>query len=231
MKQGFDIRQFFKKWPDFYYAVAFFLGPIWWSGVSAKKYLRDFASDGKILNIGCGARKINDKRLVNIDITNYPIVDMIASADSIPLPDSSAVGAILDNVLEHLSNPQASIAEVKRLLASGGTVYIATPFMYPFHSSPYDYTRWTLGGLYELLGDGFEIIESGVRGGPCSALTSFLSHFFSIIFAFGNKTLWAILFNVFMILFLPIKLFDAIFAYYPGADELAAVLYVVAKKK
>lgn len=226
-----DAREFFKRWPTFYYAVATVLGPLWWSGLSANAYLKTVDGENKILNIGSGPRILNDKRVVNVDITPYPGVEIVAQAEKIPLADGSVGGVVLDNVLEHVEYPGAAIAEIKRLLVPGGTVYIATPFLYPFHSSPHDYSRWTVGGLKSLLGDDFEILQSGVRCGPFSALTSFFSHFFAMIFSFGHAGLRALLFNVFMIPLIPVKLLDIIFAHFPGAEELAAVLYVVAKKK
>lgn len=41
--------------------------------------------------------------------------------------EASADLVILDNVLEHLENPGGVLAEVRRVLASGGVVYIAVP--------------------------------------------------------------------------------------------------------
>lgn len=226
-----DVREFFKKWPRFYYLVATVLGPLWWSGRSAKSYLKYLAKDGKVLNVGSGPFQFNDSRVVNVDIAPYPGVAIVASAEAIPLPAGSVVGIILDNVLEHVKMPKQVVEEMARLLVPGGTIYIATPFLYPFHSSPSDYSRWTTNGLVNLLGEEFEVIEQGVRNGPFSALTAFLSHLLATLFSFGNRTLRAALFNVFMLVLLPLKIFDLVFAYWPGADEIAAILYVVARKK
>lgn len=227
----FDIREFAKKWPWFYYPFATIFGPVWWSGLSARAYFDRIAGPGKVLNIGSGAREFSGERVVNIDITPYKGVDIVASADSIPLPNQSVEGMIFDNVFEHLEKPQAAAKEISRLLITGGTVYIATPFLYPFHSSPHDYSRWTISGLTSLLGEDFEIIKSGVRCGPFSALTAFLSHLLATIFSFGNATVRALLFNVFMLPLIPLKILDVFAAHLPGAEEVAAVLYVVARKK
>jgi SAM-dependent methyltransferase len=226
-----DIREFFKKYPRFYYLVANVLGPVWWSGVSSKAYLKTVAGQGRILNLGSGPKILGDARVINVDLFDYPGVDIVASIDQVPLPDASIDGIVIDNVMEHVREPKAVVKEMSRLLKSGGTVYIATPFMYPFHSSPADYSRWTLPGLESLIGDDFENIKSGVRCGPISALTSFLAHFFATLLSFGNHSLRHALFNVCMLPFVPLKVLDAIFAHVPGAEEMAAVLYVVARKK
>lgn len=227
----FDIREFLKRWPTFYYAVGTVLGPVWWSGLSSGRFIKKFVSGEKILNVGSGPRMLHDKRVINVDIMPYPGVSIVAEASAIPLPAQSVDAMIFDNVFEHITDPGKVIKETVRLLKSGGHLYIATPFMYPFHSSPYDYNRWTIGGLKELVGPSFEIVESGVRCGPFSAVASIFSHIAATVFSFGSATARAFLFNVFMIAFLPIKLLDIVFAYWPGAEEVSAVLYIVAKKK
>lgn len=227
----FDVREYFKKWPRFYYFVAKVFGPLWWSGLSAKKYIESVQGNGSILNLGSGPLSYKDKRIINVDITPYPNVTIVAPADQVPLPTASIHGIILDNVMEHVKNPSSTVKEIARLLAPGGTVYIAWPFLYPFHSSPSDYSRWTINGLRELLGEEFEIIKSGVRNGPFSALTSFLTHLLATLFSFGNAALRSTLFNIFMIPLMPLKILDIVFANYPGAEEVSAVLYVVAKRK
>lgn len=227
----FDIREFFKKTPRFYYLVADILGPVWWSGVSAKVYLKTLEGEKRILNLGSGPKVLGDARVTNVDLFAYPGVDIVCSIDAVPLPDISVDGIVIDKVMEHVYNPPAVVKEISRLLKPGGTVYLATPFLYPFHSSPSDFSRWTLPGLVALLGDDFEIIKSGVRCGPISALISFLSHFFATLLSFGYPTLRYALFNVCMLPLIPFKVLDLVFAHIPGADEIAAVLYIVAKKK
>lgn len=227
----FDIREYCKRWPKFYYTVATVLGPLWWSGVSARGYLMRYAVEGKVLNLGSGPWTYRDERVINVDIKPYPGVSIVASAENLPLSGASVSGVILDNVLEHIEQPARVVREVARVLIPGGTVYIATPFLYPYHSSPSDYSRWTMTGLCVLLGDEFEVVKSGVRNGPFSALSAFLSHVFAMIFSLGNNTFRHILFNVFMIFLLPIKVLDIVFAHFPGAEEVAATLYVVARKK
>lgn len=227
----FDVREFFKRWPELYYVVANVFGPVWWSGMSSRAYLKNIAGQGKVLNLGSGPKSLHDSRVVNIDFFKYPGVDIVASVDAVPLPDVSVDGIVIDNVMEHVREPKAVVREMLRLLKPGGTVYIATPFLYPFHSSPSDYSRWTLPGLEALLGEEFETLKSGVRCGPVSALISYLAHFFATLLSFGNRSLRHALFNVCMLPFVPLKVLDAIFAHVPGAEEMAAVLYMVARKK
>jgi SAM-dependent methyltransferase len=57
--------------------------------------------------------------------------------------------AILDQTLEHLREPERALAEVRRVLKSGGMAIVTTPFLIPVHpGNGYgDYYRWTPDGL------------------------------------------------------------------------------------
>ena len=155
---------------------------------------------------------------------------MVADERSVPLPDECVSRIVSDNVHKHVKDPISAVKEMHRLLSSGGYVYVSTPFMYPFHSSPYDFQRWTTEGLKELFRD-FEIIETGVRSGPFSSLTVLLNHLFATIFSFGSVRLYSLLLNLVMIVTFPIKFLDVIFNYWPQADTMASVLYCVVQKK
>lgn len=224
-----DVRTFFKRWPGFYFFVATVFGPMLFCGVSAKKFLRDYPRAGKALNIGSGPRKYRNFDVMNIDIDLYPGVDMIADAGTVPLPDGSVARIVSDNVLEHVATPQRAVAEMRRLLEPGGLAYISTPFLYPFHSSPSDYQRWTKQGLLELFSE-FEVVKIGVRAGPFSALDAYLCHLASVLFSFGSPSLRSFIPNLVMFIFFPVKLLDLIGNYVPGAEEVAAVFYVIVRK-
>lgn len=224
-----DLRDYFKKWPGFYFFVATVFGPMLFCGVSAKKFLREYPRAGKTLNLGSGPRVYSGYDVINIDIYEYPGVSLVADVCEVPLPDRSISRIVSDNVLEHVKTPQLAVGEMYRLLESGGLAYISTPFMYPFHSSPSDYQRWTKLGLLELFRE-FEVVSIGVRAGPFSAFDAYLCHVTGIIFSFGNAPLKSLIINLAMFVFFPIKLLDLIFNHWPGADELAAVFYVVVRK-
>lgn len=224
-----DIREFFKRWPRFYFFVAVVFGPVVFSGLSAKKFLVRYPSGGKKLNLGSGPRIIGSD-IVNVDLHPYPGVSIVADACAVPLPDSSIARIVSDNVLEHVRDPQKAVKEMHRLLETGGMAYVATPFLYPFHSSPSDFQRWTRPGLEELFRD-FEIVKIGLRAGPFSALDAYLCHLTGVIFSFGSPALNSLITNLALFVFFPIKLPDFIFNHWPGAESVASVLYCVVRKK
>jgi len=61
--------------------------------------------------------------------------------------------AILDQTLEHVPDPEQALAEVRRVLKSGGVAIVTTPFLVPVHGTESygDFTRWTPQGLAALL--------------------------------------------------------------------------------
>ncbi|QQR64944.1 methyltransferase domain-containing protein [Candidatus Kaiserbacteria bacterium] len=226
---NFDIRNFFKRWQFFYFFIANVFGPMMFCGLSAVAFLKRYPSEGKVLNLGSGPR-ILSKGVVNVDFYPYTGVEIVADINSVPLPDASVARIISDNVLEHTSLPSKAVLEMRRLLCKDGLAYISTPFLYPFHTSPSDYQRWTDEGLRELFKD-FEMVEIGVRAGPFSALTVYLNHLFSIIFSFGSHKIASILLNLIMFVTFPIKFLDLVFNHCPRSVEIAAVLYCVVRKK
>lgn len=63
-------------------------------------------------------------------------------------------GLILcQHVLEHVKQPFDAAANLTRLLAPGGTLYVAVPWVQAFHGYPDDYWRFSFRGLLELFPD------------------------------------------------------------------------------
>jgi D-inositol-3-phosphate glycosyltransferase len=91
--------------------------------------------------------------------------DIIASADSIPLPDASVDVVVMTEVLEHISNPLATLREMARILKVDGQILLTTPFVWILHEMPHDYYRYTPSALRNLLEDaGFDQVKVTPRG-------------------------------------------------------------------
>jgi SAM-dependent methyltransferase len=223
-----DVREYFKRWPRFYYFVAVVFGPVLDTGLTTRGFLRKYFSKGTILNLGSGPRIIASE-VVNVDIHPYAGVSVVADICAVPLADGSAARIVSDNVLEHVRNPQDAVREMHRLLESGGYAYISTPFLYAFHSSPSDFQRWTVEG-YRALFKEFEIVELGTRAGPFSALCTWACHTVGFLFSFGSPTLNSLFTNLSMFVLFPLKLPDIIFGRLPNSHMVAAVLYCVVRK-
>jgi len=104
------------------------------------------------------------------------VVDVIATAYSIPLPDAGAQTILLTEVLEHLERPGDAVAECLRLLEPGGHLIATTPLFWPVHDAR-DFYRYTPQGLRYLLETaGFEVVELEPLGGLWSTVAVELSY-------------------------------------------------------
>lgn len=224
-----ELRNYFKRWPKFYYFIVDIFGPAYWGGLGPKDFLSKFPSSGKIINVGSGSRRIAEK-VINIDPMPFKEVDIVARGDALPFKDNEVARVICDTVLEHVENPSAVIAEIDRVLEKGGYLYVTVPFLYPFHSSPHDFYRWTKEGVHQELNH-FDIRMIGVRSGPFSAVTAYLCALVGAIFSLGNERLYWLLVNLSTFLFFPIKYLDIIASHLPFSENMASIFYVVAQKK
>ncbi len=225
------VREFFKRWPRLYYALMYLVGPVLFVGLSSRVFLRRYPKEGKTLNIGSGARVLAPD-VINVDIVKYENVAVIANATTLPFESASVARIISDNVLEHVIEPEKAVAEAARVLMVGGYFYISTPFMYPFHSSPNDYTRWTAQGLRSLMErHRFAVVEYGVRAGPFSVLILWTSYFIASLLCFGSARTYILILNGVMILLFPIKVLDVLFVRLPFMENMTSVFYIVGRRK
>lgn len=224
---SFDrIKLLFKQFPRLYYFLIHVVSPV----LGSRRPLDEFyaSTRGIILNIGSG-NEPHRPRTVNVDMTDYENVDIVADIQRLPFRDNTIDAVTNIAVLEHVLEPRQVVAEIHRVLKPGGVVYAAVPFMQPFHASPHDFQRYTLPGLRHLHGD-FEILSAGVVAGPASALLWIGQEFFASVLSFGNSSLRNLLMIFIMLLTWPLKYLDLLCASVPTAQNVASVFYVVARK-
>jgi SAM-dependent methyltransferase len=222
------IREFFKRWPLFYFYLSRIFGPIWFTGLEPQEFLVRYGREGMKVNLGSGPRKLG-KDIVNLDMFPYEGVDIVGDLTKLPLQTESVRMIICDNVLEHVIEPELAVAEIERILSRGGVAYISTPYLYPFHSSPSDYTRWTHQGLVKLCKN-FKMVELGVRGGTMSGITITLCNLGARALSFGSEKMYWMWVNLFLIVFFPLKFLDIEFNLLPFGLYSASVFYCVVEK-
>lgn len=148
--------------------------------VTYRRYLLDRALEGTVplmrgtvVDIGGKrARKRGDfrppeaqaHRWIYVNLARETAPDIVADAGALPLRDGSADCVICTEVLEHLPDPAACVAEGHRLLRPGGTFIASVPFLYPVHADPHDYQRFTAEGLRHLFA-GFTSLSVETMGG------------------------------------------------------------------
>jgi SAM-dependent methyltransferase len=127
------------------------------------------APGSTVVDLGCADRPYRallpaGVRYVGADLPGNPDADVVLdAAGRVPLPDGSAAVVLSTQVLEHVADPAAYLAECHRLLAPGGSLVLTTHGLMYLHRDPDDYWRWTCDGLARQVGAaGFDVVE--VRG-------------------------------------------------------------------
>ena len=97
--------------------------------------------------------------------------DVIAPLDRLPLEPASFDAVVCTQVLEHVPDPAAALAELARVLRPGGRLWLTVPFVGELHEEPHDYFRYTPYALRALCERaGLEAIEVEPLGGYFAAL-------------------------------------------------------------
>ncbi len=142
--------------------------------------LRKREAYGRVLDVGGGhdasywryleTRRWHRKIVLDLQRANPDIVANLEH-EPIPLADGYCNTALMCNVLEHLSNREGALREVRRVLVAGGELIGIVPFLVGVHPDPHDYVRLTTEGLRELLERvGFmDIVIEPIGRGPLTA--------------------------------------------------------------
>ena len=212
--------------PRLYNGLITLISPVISSPAPIRRFLRE--TPGLILNIGSGNTRLAPG-VVNVDMFDYPNVDLVADIHHLPFADASVDGVISIAVLEHVQNPEAVLREVLRVLKPGGRVFSLIPFMQPFHASPHDLQRYTLPGIRHLHRD-FTLVESGVGAGPASGFLWTFQEMVASLFSFGSQRLHNLLLILLMLVTWPFKFLDLLLSRLPTAANLASSFYVHGRK-
>jgi SAM-dependent methyltransferase len=118
----------------------------------------------------------------NLSTAKRPHVQ--AKAEALPFADSTFAGVICSELLEHVLDPLAVIAEIHRVLSTTGQLIGCVPFLNRIHGDPHDYGRYTdyywartleragfTGVAIEKQGLFWSVLVDMVRDLACSATT------------------------------------------------------------
>ncbi|MFA6970102.1 MAG: class I SAM-dependent methyltransferase [Gallionella sp.] len=188
----------------YYIAITFsptwlgmFVNPFWLCRRELALALADMAPrlTGKVLDFGSGSQPYrplltNCARYTSLEYDTpqnreRKVADIFYNGQSIPAEDNSFDGLLSTQTLEHVPNPDVIVAEWARVLKDGGMLLITMPFMWPEHEMPYDFQRYSSGGLRLVLEkSGFEIVEQRRLLSDCRAPAQlFLAWIFDSVLA------------------------------------------------
>lgn len=140
-----------------------------------------------VLDIGCADQYLENYLVQNsyyigldylktTDEMYHTTPTIYGDAQNLPINDSSVDSVALLDVLEHLNKPENCIKEIYRVMKTSGVLCLQVPFIYPIHDAPYDYHRWTLFGLTNLLKSNSFKIETTHSQGNISETFSLLTN-------------------------------------------------------
>lgn len=134
---------------------------------SSREYLRAFVeeaaasvSDGAlVLDAGAGDCRyqtmFSRARYESADFCQvdkaYGEITYVCDLADIPAESSRYDLVLLTQVLEHIEDPQAVLAEMYRILKPSGQLWMSAPLFFAEHEVPYDFYRYTQYGLRYLL--------------------------------------------------------------------------------
>ncbi len=136
-------------------------------------------SNRTVLDVGCGTMPYRSyftargARYLGADIDGSPDI-LIDSRGALPLADESVDFAVSFQVLEHVRDVAGYLATIRRVLRNGGSMFLSTHGVWPYHPHPTDYWRWTREGLLVTLQDaGFKIQSIAALCGPAAWIPMF----------------------------------------------------------
>lgn len=109
-----------------------------------------------VIDLGCGeqpyrallggfAHYVGCDRPGRPDSAGRP--DVVGDAGALPFRTAGVDAVVCTEVIEHVSEPAALLAEAHRVLKPGGALLLSAPFTWHLHDEPHDYWRFTEYGL------------------------------------------------------------------------------------
>lgn len=162
---------------------------------------------GTLLDVGCGKMPYRNlickgnprvKKYVGLDLAdssihNTSVADLHWDGKTIPLSGGSVSTAMATEVLEHVFEPEETLAEIYRVLSQDGVFFFTVPFIWPLHEVPYDAYRYTPFSLERLLQKvGFCDIDIKPLGGWHASFAQMLGLWATESGLNGYKKKWAI---------------------------------------
>ncbi|TNJ35501.1 class I SAM-dependent methyltransferase [Arenimonas terrae] len=201
---------------------------------------------GRALDVGCADRAAGAglpglSHYVGLDYPGTAIAlyrtrpDVFADAARLPFSDGSFDCVLMLDVLEHVAEPEAALAEAGRVLNEGGQLLLTIPFAYPLHDLPHDFQRFARPGLQRRIeAAGLMPAEIEEQGGgiEAAALNLCLALSRGFLVAAGRRPVRCLLLSPLLALVPVVNLAGWLFArLLPAPDFLPGAYFVRAVRR
>jgi len=151
--------------------IAMFIDPFYIARRGLFESIADLSHHvgGRVLDVGCGQKPYEalfqtteyvGLELDTVENRQKKKADFFYEGRVFPFENASFDTVILNQVLEHVFNPDEFLGEINRVLKQGGGLLLTTPFMWDEHEQPHDFARYSSFGLRHLLEThGFRVVE------------------------------------------------------------------------
>jgi SAM-dependent methyltransferase len=198
---------------------------------NARKAVVEYVDPAKnvVVDLGAGARRIHPD-IITLDLFDYDTVDIVCGLDRLPFAPGSIDGFVSLSVIEHLADPFALVESLHRASRSGAIGIHHVPFLYHFHESPRDFTRFTHMGL-SLLFKKWKTVRVFNTSGPVSLMMLLGIEITSSLAAFGNNRVKELFYLALCGLTFPLKILDWPFRDRASVFSYAPSFCIVVEKK
>lgn len=123
--------------------------------------LQSLLDDQIVLEVGSGNMAIDDPCVIRMDVHLTAHVDIVADAHFLPFKNDVFDFIFSLAVFEHLRQPFAAAAEIRRTLKDGGYTYNECNFVFAYHGYPHHYFNASIQGLEQVFSQ-FRQLRTGV---------------------------------------------------------------------
>lgn len=129
---------------------------------------------------------VEEWKYLNIDSATAP--DFCCDATEIPIEKEQFKTIMLNEVIEHVEEPEKVLREAYRVMLPDGLLILSMPFMFHKHGDPFDYQRWTDTKIIKILNSvGFVSVNIVPLGGVGTIIHDTLGFAFSQMSIDGQK--------------------------------------------
>lgn len=151
--------------------LGLFVNPFYFSRRSLLKEVSGIAAQlhGRMVDVGCGQQPYRHL----FDVEEYCGVELdtefnrknkkaefFYDGKTLPFQAGHFDALLCNQVLEHVPDDEAFVAELARVVKPGGLLVLTAPFIWDEHEQPYDFKRYTSYGIHALMErHGLSVIE------------------------------------------------------------------------